>query len=129
MADVPAAFELAIEGAVLALEVAAAIVILFAGARALFSFLAQAVGRGSAVEAEERRFARALLLGLDFTIGSDVLKLAVSPTRDAVIVVGLVVLVRTALTLVLAYELSKAEKRDAHAEERDDRLAAEARRT
>lgn len=100
-----------IAGAVLALEAAAAVVILVAGARALLGFLGHLFRSTRMPESERRRFARGLLLGLDFTIGSDVLKLALSPTMDGVLVVALVVLVRTIMTLVLEYELRRATAR------------------
>lgn len=99
------------EVVVLALEAAAAIVILVAGVRALVRFLGHLLHRTPMPEVERRRFARGLLLGLDFTIGSDVLKIALRPTMESVLVVALVVLVRTVLTLVLEYELRRAEAR------------------
>ena len=101
------------EGVIVLLEAAAALVIVAAGLRALASFLAHLLHRDAPPEGELRRFARSLLLALDFTIGSDLLKVALRPGLDAVLVAGLVVLVRSVLTLVLEYELRKAESRQA----------------
>lgn len=110
MVDVAAWFETGIGAAILLLEAAAAIVILVAAGRAFVSFLAHTMTRGSHA-GERRTFARSLVLALDFTIGSDVLKLAIRPTLDAALVVGLVVLVRSLLTFVLEYELRRANDR------------------
>lgn len=107
MLDPAEILERTIAGVVLALEAAAAVVIVLAGARALLAFLRRFLREDRMLEGERLRFARSLLLGLDFTIGSDVLKIALRPTWDGVLVVGLVVLVRTVLTLVLEYEIRR----------------------
>lgn len=97
----------------LSLEVAAALVILVAGATALVRFGARSFRpRTRAAHRPLRHdFGRSLLLGLDFTIGSDVLKVALAPTFEGVGVTGLAVLVRTVLTLVLEYELKRGASR------------------
>ena len=99
------------------LEIAAAAVITGAAARALYRFARAVVGGARRSEAEDPpvgpyaihlEFARSLLLALDFTIGSDVLKLAITPTFQDVSVAAVVVGVRAVLTLLIRYELSKA---------------------
>ena len=90
------------------LEVAAAAVIIGAAARALVRF-ANALWRGirgadssassAGPYAVHLEFGRALLLALDFTIGSDVLKLAITPTLQDVSIAAVVVGVRAVLTL------------------------------
>lgn len=112
MADPYALFEAAVGAAVLALEGAAALVILVAGARALVAFARSLLRHAPGTRPERRRFADGLLLALDFTIGADVLKLAIRPSFESALLVGAVVLVRTVLTLVLEYELRKASARD-----------------
>lgn len=110
MAGPAAWIETGIGAAVLALEAAAALVILLAGGRALLAFLSRVLHHKPTREEERRRFARALLLALDFTIGSDVLKIAIRPTLDSVLLIGLVVLVRAVLTLVLEFELRRSRE-------------------
>ena len=110
MVEVAAAFEAFVGGVVVALEAAAALVILVAGAKAFLGFLARTLrpGAGHAAHKPLRHdFGRSLLLALDFAIGSDMLRVAMAPSLEGVAIAGLVVLVRTALTLVLEYELRK----------------------
>lgn len=111
------AYAFAFIGAVaVALEVAAAFVIAFAALRAFLAFLPASVRRdhdeGRTMLPLRHRFGRSLLLGLDFAIGSDILKTAIAPTMDGVLVTGLVVVIRTVLTLVLEHELARDEKRE-----------------
>lgn len=104
---------------VAALEVAAAVVIVGAASRALYRFgkavLARALDTGTRASAAgplaiHLEFGRFLLLALDFTIGSDVLKLSITPTFQDVSIAAAVVGVRVVLTLLLRYELSKTRE-------------------
>lgn len=113
MADAAALLQSLGDATVLALEAAAAISILVSAGRAFLDFLSHLLRGDTLGRAERERFARGLLLGLDFTIGSDVLKIALSPQLDEVLVVGLVVLARVVLTLVLEHEINRAETRAA----------------
>ncbi len=112
-ADPEAAFRVGIGVAVIALEGAAALVILVAAGRALLRFVAGLLAgwrRQGADDPQTRlrlEFGRSLLLALDFAIGSDVLKVAVAPSFQAVGIIGVVVLVRVVLTFVLEHELDK----------------------
>ena len=112
MVEPAALFESFVGGVVVALEAAAALVILVAGAKAFVGFLARTVraGHGHAAHKPLRHdFGRSLLLALDFAIGSDMLRVALAPSLEGVAIAGLVVLVRTVLTLVLEYELKKED--------------------
>ena len=112
MVEPHALFETFVGGVVVALEAAAALVILIAGAKAFWGFLARTVRRaeGRAAHRPLRHdFGRSLLLALDFAIGSDVLRVALAPSFQGVAIAGLVVLVRTVLTLVLEFEMRKEE--------------------
>lgn len=106
----------AVGAVVLALEAAAALVILVAGAQALAGFTARILRRGRSGEVAHRAlrhdFGRSLLLALDFTLGADVLKVALAPGWEAVGLAGAVVLVRTVLTLVLEHEVAREERSD-----------------
>lgn len=101
------------------LEGAAAVVILGAASRALYRFVTAVSARARRAEAMgsavgpltiHLEFGRYLLLALDFTIGSDVLKLSITPTFQDLSVAAVVVGVRVVLTLLLRYELSKARE-------------------
>ena len=48
-----------------------------------------------------------ILLALDFAIGADIVKVAANPELSTVLVVGGVVAIRIALTLVIVWELRR----------------------
>ncbi|TLY00740.1 MAG: DUF1622 domain-containing protein [Thaumarchaeota archaeon] len=81
------------------LELVAALIILGGGVWALTIF----ARRRDAAQAR-REFSHALLLGLDFTIGADMLKLARAPDLSAAALAAGVTAVRIALTLTLLRE-------------------------
>jgi uncharacterized membrane protein len=81
------------------LELVAAFVILGGGVWALTIFV-----RHHDAPESRREFSQALLLGLDFTIGADMLKLAVAPDLSAAALAAGVTAVRIALTLTLLRE-------------------------
>lgn len=108
-----------IELVVTILEGAAAVVIIGAAGKALYRFVRVVSGTAQSEEAKGAaaaplsvhiEFGRFLLLALDFTIGSDVLKLSITPTLQDVSVAAVVVGIRVVLTLLLQYELSKARE-------------------
>lgn len=127
--DPEAAFRAAVGGIVLALEGIAAIIILIAAIKGFFHYLVGLATswrrRGEFNPKTELRleFGRSLLLALDFAIGSDVLKVAVAPSFQAVAIVAGVVVVRVVLTFVLEHELDKATRATGH-EELDGRASA-----
>jgi uncharacterized membrane protein len=108
MIALPARDEL-LSGAVAALELAAALVILWAAAAALVGYASRKLRRPAGpTEDVRQRFGSSLLLALDFAIGSDVLKVAIVPTFEAAGTIGITVLVRVVLTFVLERELRHA---------------------
>ncbi len=82
------------------LELVAAAIILGGGAWALATLV-----RRRHAEQASHEFSRALLLGLDFTIGADMLKLTVAPDLSATALAAGVTAVRIALTLTLLREV------------------------
>ncbi len=65
---------------------------------------------GRQVEAPYRRFrqdlGRGILLGLEFLVAADIVRtVAMTPTLDDVLVLGLIVLIRTFLSMALEVEL------------------------
>ena len=110
MATLDAAARTFLDAVAISLEVAAALVIVIAGARALIAFVPALVSRrmhNRAPENLRHQFGRSLLLGLDFAIGADIVKIAIDPTFQAALVTGLVVLIRTVLTAVLELEVRR----------------------
>jgi uncharacterized membrane protein len=63
-----------------------------------------------------------LILGLEFTVASDILRTAVAPTRQSILNLGAIVLLRTLLNYFLEQKIRQGEERRArtapHAEER-----------
>ncbi len=88
---------------IISLELVAAAIILGGGSRALATLV-----RVRDAEVARHEFSRALLLGLDFTIGADMLKLAVAPDLSAAALAAGVTAVRIALTLSLMREVRTA---------------------
>ena len=58
-------------------------------------------------------FGRSLLLALEFTVGSTILKVSITPTLQDISVVAVAVVVRVVLAFVLQSELSKAQNEGA----------------
>jgi uncharacterized membrane protein len=86
------------------LELLAASIILGGGAWSLVN-----LGRRRDAAQARYEFSHALLLGLDFTIGADMLKLAVAPDLLSVALAAGVTAVRIALTLTLLREVRQAK--------------------
>lgn len=109
-------FRAFIQLAAIVLEVAAALVILVAAGWALTQYVRTALSRarvqgamplaGSSIRVG---FGRSLLLALEFTVGSTILKLSITPTLQDISVVAVAVVVRVVLAFVLQYELSRAQ--------------------
>lgn len=53
---------------------------------------------------------RVLALGLEFTVASDILRTAVAPTRQDILNLGAIVLLRTLLNYFLEREISQGEQ-------------------
>ena len=94
-------------------EIAAAVVIGIAILRGMVTYLRLLVARsdteGSSTEAVRLRLGRALTLGLEFTVASDILRTAVAPTRQDILNLGAIVLLRTLLNYFLEREIEQAE--------------------
>lgn len=97
-------------------EAAGAVVIGWGVIQALGSCAAQVVRRGDEVDSTEGvrlRLGRTLALGIEFTLAADILSTAVAPSRDDLLTLGAVVLLRTLLNLFLEREIRQGEaKRD-----------------
>lgn len=96
-------------------EIAAATVIGSAIVRAVASFLSNLFARSrrslsESVESIRLQLGRMLTLGLEFTVASDILRTAVSPTRQDILNLGAIVLLRTLLNYFLEMEIQQASQ-------------------
>lgn len=96
-------------------EIAAALVIGGAVLRGIGTYLQQAFSRSrqhfDATEGIRLRLGRMLTLGLEFTVASDILRTAVAPTRQDILNLGAIVLLRTLLNYFLEQEIRQGELR------------------
>lgn len=96
-------------------EISAAVVIGLAVLRAiglyLYQLLASTDRHFNYLESIRLRLGRVLALGLEFTIASDILRTVVSPTRQEIMNLGAIVLLRSLLNYFLEMEISAGEGR------------------
>ena len=106
-------------------ELAAALVIGGAVLRAIISYLRQLFSRSKqhydSTEAIRLKLGRVLTLGLEFTVASDILRTAVAPTRQDILNLGAIVLLRTLLNYFLEQEINQVEQ-SSFREQEGDRL-------
>jgi uncharacterized membrane protein len=94
-------------------EIAAAIVIGGAIVRGILSYIRQLCSRRqhfNATEVIRLQLGRVLALGLEFTVASDILRTAVAPTRQDILNLGAIVLLRTLLNYFLEREIRQGEQ-------------------
>ncbi|HEY9724850.1 MAG TPA: DUF1622 domain-containing protein [Chroococcales cyanobacterium] len=95
-------------------EIAAAIVIGLGIIRGIWDYLRQLLSRSrkhvDATEAIRLKLGRVLALGLEFTVASDILRTAVAPTRQDILNLGAIVLLRTLLNYFLEREIQQGEQ-------------------
>jgi uncharacterized membrane protein len=96
-------------------EIAAAIVIGGAVIRGISTYLRLLFSRSKqhfdATEGIRLQLGRVLALGLEFTVASDILRTAVAPTRQDILNLGAIVLLRTLLNYFLEREIQQGEQR------------------
>ncbi|MEG4235025.1 DUF1622 domain-containing protein [Microcoleus sp. Pol11C3] len=96
-------------------EIAAAIVIGLGIIRGIWEYLHQLLFRSryhvDATEGIRLKLGRVLALGLEFTVASDILRTAVAPTRQDILNLGAIVLLRTLLNYFLEREIRQGEQR------------------
>ncbi|WP_413288439.1 DUF1622 domain-containing protein [Bdellovibrio sp. HCB337] len=106
-------FELATESIALGLEAIAAVLIAVGGLGAMYRLI-----RGNFKEARSLGplreawlyFARWILLGLEFTMGADIVRTAIAPTWDSIGQLASIALIRTFLSYFLERDLELAHK-------------------
>jgi uncharacterized membrane protein len=93
-------------------EIAAAIVIGAAVIRGILNYVRQLFSRRQHIDSTEMirlQLGRVLALGLEFTVASDILRTAVAPTRQDILNLGALVLLRTLLNYFLEREIRQGE--------------------
>lgn len=102
-------------------EIAAAIVIGSAVIRGIVFYIRQFFCRSKQqINTTERirlQLGRVLALGLEFTVASDILRTAVAPTREDILNLGTIVLLRTLLNYFLEREIEGEQRRLAQSEQ------------
>ncbi|WP_413174986.1 DUF1622 domain-containing protein [Anabaena azotica] len=95
-------------------EIAAAVVIGSTVIQSIFTYIQQLFSRSrqsfNATESIRLKLGRVLVLGLEFTVASDILRTAVAPTRQDILNLGAIVLLRTLLNFFLENEIRQAEQ-------------------
>ena len=94
-------------------EIAAAIVIGAAVVRGIVSYVRQLFSRRQHIDSAETirlQLGRVLALGLEFSVASDILRTAVAPTRQDILNLGAIVLLRTLLNYFLEREIRQGEQ-------------------
>lgn len=95
-------------------EIAAAVVIGAAVIRSIWIYIRQLLSRSrqhiDSTEAIRLQLGRVLALGLEFTVASDILRTAVAPTRQDILNLGAIVLLRTLLNYFLEREIRQVEQ-------------------
>ena len=96
-------------------EIAAAVVIGGAVFRGIFAYLRLSFSHSrqhfDATENIRLQLGRVLILGLEFTVASDILRTAVAPTRQDILNLGAIVLLRTLLNYFVEREIQQGEQR------------------
>lgn len=99
-------------------EIAAAVVIGGAVVRGIVAYMRQLFSSSrqhfDATEAIRLKLGRVLALGLEFTVASDILRTAVAPTRQDILNLGAIVLLRTLLNYFLEREIRQGEQNRSH---------------
>lgn len=96
-------------------EIAAAFVIGLAVIRGILEYLGVIIShsrhRDDVTESVRLKLGRVLTLGLEFTVASDILRTAVAPTRQDILNLAAIVLLRTLLNYFLEREIEQGEQR------------------
>ncbi|WP_373539893.1 DUF1622 domain-containing protein [Chamaesiphon sp.] len=94
-------------------EIAAALVIGVSVIQAFIRYIRQLFIQKQHIDATEKirfQLGRGLALGLEFTVASDILRTAIAPTRQDILNLGAIVLLRTLLNYFLEREIRQGEQ-------------------
>ena len=105
-------FDAFVMGASTLIEILAVLVVGYGAVLAFYQLVTRLViRRGAASEYDQIRIglAKAIVLGLEFEIGADLLKIAISPTWHSIGVVAAIFVLRSLLNFVLEKDISRLE--------------------
>lgn len=103
--------ELAVGYAAAAAELIATVVISVGVLRCCVGYVRGLLAHQHVSSSVRLQLGRALALGLEITVASDILRTAVAPTREDLLILAILVLLRTLLNLFLEQELEAVEAR------------------
>ena len=103
--------ELAVGYAAAAAELIATVVISVGVLRCFVGYIRGLLAHQHVRSNVRLQLGRALALGLEITVASDILRTVVAPTRDDLLILAILVLLRTLLNLFLEQELEAVEAR------------------
>ncbi len=97
----------ALHFAIIGIELTGAAIIVIAALIAVLQLLKDLILRGNSANGTSVRFTlgQRLVMALEFLIAADILKTVLSPTLQDLLVLGGTILIRTLLSLSIAYEL------------------------
>jgi uncharacterized membrane protein len=100
--------EFAINGAVRIIEVLSALMIVIVVVAGVVELARRLAQRDPQTTDARLRLGPRLVLALEFFIAADILKTVIAPTPHEVALLGGVILIRTVLSLSIAYELRRS---------------------
>jgi uncharacterized membrane protein len=112
MANIEHIFELVVHFCILLIELAGTVVIVWSMFRGFIGFVKKD-------ENTRIQLAQGIMLGLEFKIGSEVLRSVIVSTWNELGTLAAIILLRSLLTLLLHWEIEAEEKRQARLEERE----------
>ncbi len=105
-------------------EIAAALVIGAGILRSMSAYISALFSRSErridSTESIRLQLGRVLALGLEFTVAADILRTAVAPTRQDILNLGAIVLLRTLLNYFLEREIREGEERRQREREKNE---------
>lgn len=119
-------YEIAINGIVRSIEFIAALMIAAAVLAALYRLVlrhlpARRANATALGQLDVRlQLGQHLVLALEFMIAADILKTVLAPTLQDLAYLGGIILIRTVLSISIAYELRRGRVSPAHEEDNDD---------
>jgi uncharacterized membrane protein len=103
------ALDLIIEAAILLFEYTGVIIIIFTGIQGIIAYI-----KGDPLT--RLNLAKGLAMGLEFKLGSEILRTVVVREINEILIVGSIILLRAALTFLIHWEIKNEEKETVHSE-------------
>lgn len=95
--------ELIVEGAILLFEYTGVIIIIITGIAGIISYI-----KGDPLT--RLKLAKGLAMGLEFKLGSEILRTVIAREFNEILLVGTIIILRAALTFLIHWEIKNEEK-------------------